>query len=187
MPSSNTINKFKRLPERPYHHFISEKVHYFCHTVPVGNANKVIIALKLQVNIDAINATSLAYRVSNILLQNADKYTFKPSNAVTACENNNQKLFETTEKIIEHQFPFAKEKLSPPDLIYIRLIAANCTSDVISDIIGRSARTVEDKINRIYKKLKCKSRRELIELCNYVTLEYINKSSVNPSRVFSTI
>ncbi|MDC0534845.1 helix-turn-helix transcriptional regulator [Francisellaceae bacterium] len=187
MPSNKTIKELKHPPESPYQHFVSDKAHYFCHTVLVGNNNRIIIILKLHSNIDAINATSLAYRVSNILLQNADKFTFIPSNSFTTCDNKNQKLSLLMEEIIIDHFPFTKEKLSSPDLVYIRLIAANCTSDVISEIIGRSVRTVEDKINRIYKKLKCKSRRELIELCNYVTLEYINKSLINPSRNFSTI
>ncbi len=152
-----------------------QEMTYFCHIVPIHSNQAIVILLRQKNHKNLTTNILLSYRVANITLQRFESIKFHYSNCIKReiiCDHLTKNIKNSIHKV------FSSEKMSPSnsEFMYIRPVAASCTSETIGHLLGKSHRTCEDRIKSLYKKFECQSRRELTEVCNHIILisqEYI--------------
>ena len=158
-----------------YHVEFNEKKYYY-HNIPTGINQTVLIILE-SIDYDILKNDNLfSHTMVNILLQRVQLVNFRLTEFKYKNTYSCEKILTNMKNVFKTIFAPKFVDFSLLDYVYIRLIAANCTNVDIGCIIHKSPRTVEDKIKLLYKKLKCESRRELTEICNYVIINNLNTS-----------
>ena len=159
---------------------INEEI-YYIHNIPTGLEQFITILFKPAADNKALNKSLLSYSAANMLLHHPHTFQFTATEINFELKNVGKKLFEKIQYTLTQIAPNAAEKLRLKDYVYIRLVAASCTSELIGKITDLSYRTVEDRVKKITSFFNCHTRREVAEFCHYIINESVNIKTLIPS------